>query len=333
MKSYQMIETAKDNFYALTGIETSWEFKNAGSNDGKVKFNDTRFDQPFVFELKNEVRNHHLQQLKDLKQSLEKPLLVIANTIYPPSKEYLKNNGINYLETSGNTFLNYKDVFLFIEGQKNEDRTHPLMVNRAFTKTGLKVVFVLLRSPAALRYPNRTLANLANVSLGAVNMALNGLITKGFLYKSGERGYKFSFKDALIENWVSAYQEKLKPDLHLGNFRLKEQGRLQNWQHLELDEKSYWGGEPGAFKLRKSLNPALLIIYTEDTRTDFMKKYRLIPDPEGEIMLYQKFWSDEMARDYNPVVPPLLIYADLMDTRDQRCIEEAQNIYKEYVEN
>jgi hypothetical protein len=29
----------------------------------------------------------------------------------------------------------------------------------------------------------------------------------------------------------------------------------------------------------------------------------------------------------------LLIYADLMDTRDQCCIEEAQKIYKEYVEN
>jgi hypothetical protein len=33
------------------------------------------------------------------------------------------------------------------------------------------------------------------------------------------------------------------------------------------------------------------------------------------------------------IVPLLLIYADLMDTRDQRCIEEAQQIYKEYVEN
>jgi hypothetical protein len=55
----------------------------------------------------------------------------------------LEINGINYLEISGNIFLNYKEVFLFIEGQKNENRKHPLTINTAFTKTGLEVMFML----------------------------------------------------------------------------------------------------------------------------------------------------------------------------------------------
>jgi hypothetical protein len=77
----------------------------------------------------------------------------------------------------------------------------------------------------------------------------------------------------------------------------------------------------------------LLIVYSGDTSIDFIKKIQLIPVTERVIMLCQKFWREEMIRDYNWVVPPLLIYADLMDTRDQCCIEEAQKIYKEYVEN
>lgn len=327
-----MIETAKVNLYAIAGLETTWQLNNGQHNDGTVSFKNNQFDQAFKFELKNEVRNHHLQQLRDLKENSTKPLLVVAQTIYPASKEYLKKNEINYLETAGNMFLKYKNVFLYIEGQKNTERTHPTLVNRAFTKTGLKVVFVLLRLPASLGYPNRALADLAGVSVGAVNMAVNGLMTKGFLYKTKDKHYKIGFKENLVQNWVSAYQEKLKPDIHLGNFRMKEQ-ELHSWQQLKLDDQSYWGGEPAAFKLRQTLNPALFIIYTEDSRTDFMKKYRLIPDPEGEIMLYQKFWRDPMEGELNAIVPPLLIYADLMDTRDQRCIEEAQQIYKEYVEN
>ena len=43
------------------------------------------------------------------------------------------------------------------------------------------------------------------------------------------------------------------------------------------------------------------------------------------MKVYQKFWQDEEAN--HDTVPPLLVYVDLMNTGDRRCIETAQKIY------
>ena len=57
-----------------------------------------------------------------------------------------------------------------------------------------------------------------------------------------------------------------------------------------------------------------------------MKTGAVIPDVNGEITIYEKFWAGEETTN---VTPALLTYADLMDTANSRCIEAAQKI-KEY---
>ena len=57
-----------------------------------------------------------------------------------------------------------------------------------------------------------------------------------------------------------------------------------------------------------------------------MKTGAVIPNANGEITAYEKFWKDEEATN---VIPAILTYADLMDTANSRCIEAAQKI-KEY---
>ena len=57
-----------------------------------------------------------------------------------------------------------------------------------------------------------------------------------------------------------------------------------------------------------------------------MKTGAVIPDANGEITVYEKFWT---GKDATNVTPAILTYADLMDTANSRCIEAAQKI-KEY---
>jgi hypothetical protein len=57
-----------------------------------------------------------------------------------------------------------------------------------------------------------------------------------------------------------------------------------------------------------------------------MKALRLIKDATGEVELREKFWRFE-APEYPDLVPPLLIYADLLATADDRNIETAQKLY------
>ena len=78
------------------------------------------------------------------------------------------------------------------------------------------------------------------------------------------------------------------------------------------------------------MKPAELTIYTEETRAELIKNYRLIPDPTGNIKVYKKFWNEN---DTGNAAPPLLAYADLMNTGDQRNMETANKIYDNVLQN
>ena len=62
-----------------------------------------------------------------------------------------------------------------------------------------------------------------------------------------------------------------------------------------------------------------------------MKNYRLVPDINGNVKIFKKFWENEDVN--NNVVHPLLAYTDLINKGDRRCTETAQKIYDEYLQN
>jgi hypothetical protein len=76
--------------------------------------------------------------------------------------------------------------------------------------------------------------------------------------------------------------------------------------------------------------PLKLDLYTKETKTELMKKWRLIPDPTGKIQLYEKFWNNKTDQKY---APEILVYADLILTNDPRCMETAKMIYDKYLAN
>ena len=63
-----------------------------------------------------------------------------------------------------------------------------------------------------------------------------------------------------------------------------------------------------------------------------MKLIKAIPDAEGNIKVYQKFWNHPLQLE-NPAAPPLLVYVDLMLTGDPRCQEIAKQIFDKYLKN
>jgi hypothetical protein len=50
------------------------------------------------------------------------------------------------------------------------------------------------------------------------------------------------------------------------------------------------------------------------------------------VYVYKKFWkdADEIVKN---AAPPILVYADLINTGNKRCIETAQNLYEKYLKN
>ena len=138
-------------------------------------------------------------------------------------------------------------------------------------------------------------------------------------------------KRELLDRWIDGYGTALKPTLHIGNYRFLKEEDHKAWKKLKLDvEKTVWASEAAADLITNYLVPLKLDLYTKETKTELMKKWRLIPEPTGRLQLYEKFWNNNTDQKYAPEV---LVYADLILTNDPRCIETAQMIYDKYLAN
>lgn len=332
MTELEIVKTALQAFERQTQIKGKWKPTPKQPLDGALDlyFAENKA-QRFTVEVKKEIRNHHLPGLLDQAIQHEN-LMVIAENIFPKIKEELRRHNIAYLETNGNVFLRRRtNYFIWIDHHKPKA---PLKeVNRAFTKTGLKVVFLFLLDETYLNRPYREIADKAKVGLGNVNIIINGLKGMRLLVRKNERKFLLPDKKALLEKWMGAYDERLKPTIHEGNYRFLNNEDFFNWRNLKIKPgTTLWGGEPAGDLYTANLNPEILTIYTTEGRAELMKNYRLIPDKDGKVKVYKKFWKTE-GDDVDKVVPPILAYTDLINTGNQRCIDTAQKIYGKFLKD
>ena len=133
--------------------------------------------------------------------------MVIANQIIPNVKEELRKQGIAYLDSNGNIYLQKDHVYFWVEHSKPTQITQE-KTNRAFTKTGLKVVFHFLQFEKDINLPYRAIAALTDTALGNVPNILNGLTEQGFLIQLNEKENRLKNKKELLDRWMIAYQKE-----------------------------------------------------------------------------------------------------------------------------
>ncbi len=237
----------------------------------------------------------------------------------------LREKNVAYLEGNGNIFLHQGATFLFIDTEKPAKR-HKRQAT-GFTETETKLLYQLLLDEGLVRLSYREIAETTNTALGGITPLFKKLATQGFLIKEPEATLRN--KTELLNRWVAAYEEKVNLKLTKGSFRFVERDGFKNWKQMQLTEgQTWWGAEPAAELLTNYLQPGILTLYTREDRVALMRKYRIIPDPKGNLLLNAPFWPQRVdTKDF--CVPPLLVYADLVITGDHRCIETAQKIYDE----
>lgn len=332
MNEQTIVQTAIEKLRENLNIRATWtpekEDVPTFSPDGLIKLHIEGRTIALYAAIKNEVRNHHLEYIRVLAHQYF-PLILVANTISPSVKEQLRHNKIAYLETSGNIYVEQDGIFLWIEGNKPVVK-HKTHTNRAFTRTGLKVVFQFLWNEATLNLPYREIASLCRISLGNVGNIIDGLKKAGFIVEYSNNRYQLINKAELFEHWVTGYAERLQPTLEIGTFRFGHRDNEQ-WKNISLHTTiTLWGGEPAGALLTGYLKPSIFTLYTQESRAELIKNYRLLPDPQGNIRAYTMFWHHEPNGN---TVPPLLTYTDLINSNDPRCIDTAERIYHEYLEN
>lgn len=282
-------------------------------------------------EVKNEVRPQLVQQLI-AKKKPRSHYLIIAGYITPTAKKLLIDHQINYVDRVGNIWFRQTPVLIHIEGIRNQSQTEDNK-NRAFTKSGIKVGFQLLIQKHLINSPYREIAAASGVSLGTIPKVIEGLREEGFLLRKTKNEWLIVDFEGLLERWQQEYQRKMKPGLPLKRMRAISQTFEQDWKQIKLPENTSWAGEPAGNLLTRYLKPELFSVYTLQPLSEIMKQCKWVPDPEGNIFVYQQFWRNNSQPNPQSCVPAVLVYADLIASGNGRNIETATMIYERFIQH
>lgn len=332
MNENQIAQEALEKLRENTGLKATYKPLEGGV-DGRLDFEFGNGNERFYVEVKKELRKHQLPLILE-QARVHQPLMVVAENIFPVLKEWLRKENIAYLDLAGNIYIHTPGQYIWIEGNKtvhikNKER------NRAFTKTGLKVILYLLDNKEAINFPYRKLAADTGVALGNINYVIEGLKEAGFVLQLNNKRMKLQNKKNLLDRWITGYGETLKPANFIGAFKFWKKENIENWHLLPLHfGKTFWGGEGAADFLTNYLHPAQLTVYTTE-RNKLMREWILIPQDdleEGNLLMYNKFWKPDHIGHEN-LAPVPIVYADLILTGDPRCIEAAKMVYNKYLKD
>jgi len=308
----------------LSGLNVTIESRRK-EYDGIISINGYSFTIEARNELRKENKGFLLTRLEQLSTLTNRPTLVIGKYIALEVARELKDNGINYLDVAGNCNIKNKDLVIHIAGQKVH-RKEKTKQTKAFQEAGIKIIFNLLSNPDNLQLSYRELAELADVSIGSVSNVMKELEDLNFILKTKLKRL-LKNKPTLLERWVVAYQDVLRPRLVKKQMRFTKIESAKNWQQLRLDQEegiSLWGGEPAAAILTNQLSPELFSIYTSESWQNMGQDLGLVPDSNGNVEILQLFWKDN--NNAKQVAPALLVYADLIGSGYGRNIEMAKII-------
>ncbi len=308
----------------LTGLNITYESRR-NEYDGIIYINGHTFTVESKSELRKENKGFLYVRLDELKSQTKCPTLIIAKYIASDVAFELRENGINYLDSAGNCFIKQQELFLYIVGQKvhKKEKTNQA---KAFQEAGIKIIFNLLNNPDNLNLSYRELAEFAGVSIGSVSNVMNELEEQNFIFKTKLKRV-LKNKPTLLERWVVAYQDVLRPRLVKKQMRFIKPDTTQNWRGLNLDNDegiTLWGSEPAAALLTNHLVPEKFSIYTTQSWQNLGHEIGLVPDLNGKVEVLQIFWKQEHTNRLT--TPPLLIYADLIASGFSRNAETAKII-------
>lgn len=287
----------------------------------------------YVVEIKAGLTPATLGHAAQQVHRFEQPGILVTRRVGPPMAERLKKMDIGFIDTAGNAYINDPPLFIYVTGRKKTEPPFKIATGRAFRPTGLKVVFALLCRPELVNAPYRDIVALTGVAQGTVGWVINDLKQQNFLTDRGKYGRKLTNAPKLLDAWVEHYARELRPKLYIGRYTTKKTGW---WKHMGGGaDDACLGGEPAAAVLTDYLQPERITVYVPDDINTFLLTHQLKKDPDGEVELLKKFWAFDYPWDhpgnYPGIAPPLLVYADLMATGNDRNIEAGGMIHEKFI--
>jgi hypothetical protein len=221
------------------------------------------------------------------------PLLVVAPWLSSRTQELLRNEGINYIDLTGNAWvrLDYPAVFIRnIGAARNPEPRAREVVRVRGPKAGRLVrTLVDVRPP----YGVRELADATKLAPGYISRLLEAL-DRDALVDRGRKGDVVAVDfPALLRRWVEAY-DVLKSNDARRFIAAEGAGRaLERLGGSALSGQAAVTGSFAAVRWAPVAAPALLLLYAEDN-SRIVDELSLLPADEGANVV--------LLRPFDPVV-------------------------------
>jgi hypothetical protein len=328
----QIIYHAIDVFQKTTGLNIQHQDQHMDDNKypaGLIRIVHKKKEWNFTVEVRKRVNRSIIGIEKLHPLNHEKKSLLITDVVTPPIADLLKESDIPFIDSAGNAYINEPPLYIFIKGNKIKQHLVKEPLRRLFKPAGLKVIFALLNNPELANKSYRNIAQTAGVALGTVSWIIKDMKDVVFLLDMGKERRKLINLVNLLKRWIEAYPEQLRPKQIRARFETENQNW---WQKINIKEYgALWGGEVAAAKLVQYLKPSNVTIYTDQSLGGLVFKNKLRKADHGNIEVLKPFWNFDYLLAGEGFVPPLLTFADLIATGDNRNIETAGIIYEKYL--
>lgn len=303
------------------------------STDGTIDIFHGHKRQQYLVVIRSILHNAALPPLAATAHRSGEPLLLIAGRISPGQTRALKSAGIQFMDTAGNCYLDFPGLHILVVGRQPEGGRLRSPPRRDFSAAAVRLIYQYLASAVSsattetsiINRPYREIAAITGVSLGSIASAHATLESLEFLVPATD-GVRLVRRKALLERWVGAYADRLRPKLVVARFR----ATVPNWwTGVTLDPAiALWGGEPAAARFTSHLKPGVITLYRFGSVNPLILAHDLRKDDAGDVEILDAFWTSPSLRD-GDCVHPLLAYADLIASGVDRNIETAGILYEQ----
>ncbi|WP_157224980.1 type IV toxin-antitoxin system AbiEi family antitoxin [Nocardia thailandica] len=252
------------------------------------------------------------------------PILVAGPRIGSRTAAALRQAQIDFIDTAGNAHLDFGPVLIDIRGRDNPALVpnHRSPESNLFSAKRMQVVFALLTWPGLVEQPVRTVAHVAGTSVGIAQSALEGMRQFDYLI-----GPALRRRDELVDLWSAAYRSTLMPKVRQASY----QGDVSQWS----PPLGYLvSGESAVNTIR---HPQTLAVYVKNFDPIEAVHSRWRRTDHANIEVRHKFWNeppwseprDPTGAFTESAAPPLLVYADLLASKEPRQAEVAHALRRD----
>jgi len=331
-----LVQESLDHLAAIPGINVTWQSSAAGDTgfDGilTVRTGTSRAALRFLVDIKRTHLSYALVNgVVTRHESLRHPPLLIAPYVAPPMGQHLADHGVSYIDALGNCHLGTeKELLVHIEGRKP---TRVAARRGAGRIEGHQLAFAILARPELLQRPVREIADAAGIGKTAVSDQLTRWVDQGVVGRAPSGMHLIRPKE-LLDRWLAAYQEVVRPRWLVGVFRTREpqpDGIERNLREVLGETRWALGGAAAGWHLTRHLRVDEVVVHMSEIPNDLPRQLRALPADGGGLVILRTPGTVAYSGAEPHVVHPLLAYTEMMSSRDARVRAAAEQVRERYL--